>query len=362
MKLFDNFEAVEFPEENLFLITQNQYIYYIYYPKSKFWRKYTNAGNDHITTSNYPDVCKDDLKDAMNGTFPKKETDFMRMCNPSQLCIRDFLDLLLEDFPNYMSNRTIYYAVHEFLLKSDIPHKTYERLRLLLSEAVLRHQSNEPVIAQIKALSLAILGRDIYKEEIGIVDGHDGSSYFWIMPVRVIDYTDTNDYDNVAEMKCAEISIEENDVDQYLTPFLLKHYDAALEANKRRIDYYLSDDNETASISCFEWNLTHNFYTHQSVSNILSDIRDTIDALSSGKETEFTTALKVKRGIETYQLLYSKDLSKEQIKEYNATRPTEDHTEPSLLIDFYQRFIYRMEYMLKIGQEKGYDLISVMGP
>ena len=34
----------------------------------------------------------------------------------------------------------------------------------------------------------------------------------------------------------------------------------------------------------------------------------------------------------------------------------------ALVIDFYRRFVYRMEYMLAIGAEKGYDLISFMGP
>mgnify|MGYP004649603119 CR=1 FL=1 len=362
MKLFGSFEAIKFPEENLFLITCGKYIYYIYSPRSNFWRKYKNAGNDSVTTSNYPDVSIEDLRNAMNGRFPQKETDFMRMCNPSQLCIRDFLALLLEDYPTYMSDCTIHYAVHEFLLKSNIPYKTYERLRDLFRDSSLHNQNEDQVVAKIKALVFAILGRDIFKNEIGIVDGHDGSSYFWFMPVRVIDYTDTNNYDNVAEMTSVEISIEENDVDQYLTPFLFKHFDDELKANKSRIDFYSSDNDETVGINDFEWNLTHNFYTHHSMADILKDIRDTIDALASGKETEFTKALKIKRGHETYELLYSKELSKEQIKEYNANRPSEDHTETSLLIDFYQRFIYRMEYMMKVGQEKGYDLISVMGP
>ncbi len=50
----------------------------------------------------------------------------------------------------------------------------------------------------------------IYKKEIGIVDGHDSSSYFWIMPVRVIDPSDKDAFDNIAEMSSSEISIEEN--------------------------------------------------------------------------------------------------------------------------------------------------------
>ena len=49
-------------------------------------------------------------------------------------------------------------------------------------------------------LCYAVIGRDIFKKEIGIVDGHDCSSYFWIRPVKIVDPSDTNGIDNVAEM------------------------------------------------------------------------------------------------------------------------------------------------------------------
>lgn len=84
--------------------------------------------------------------------------------------------------------------------------------------------------------------------------------------------------------------------------------------------------------------------------------------MTSGRETEYTKKLKAKRGTATYQLLYAKDLNEEEIAEYNANRPTEDDTEVGLVVDFYQRFPYRMEYMMKGGKEKGYNLISFMGP
>lgn len=61
-------------------------------------------------------------------------------------------------------------------------------------------------------------------------------------------------------------------------------------------------------------------------------------------------------------MLYAKNLSDEQIDEYNANRPKEDDTEIDLIIDFYRRFVYRIEYMMKVGKENGYDLISFMGP
>lgn len=351
MKLFGDFEAVRFPEENLIFVTHDGYLYYIYDPKYKFWRKHSNAGNDHITVANYPDVCNKELVEAMQGVFPKKETDFMRLCNPSQLCIRDMLGLLKEDYMNYVSDHSIYHTVHRFLLESDICHKSFEELKKLFEKAATNQQANQQVLDEIKELCFRIVGRDIFKKEIGIVDGHDSSSYFWIMPVRVIDYENTASLDSVAEMRSVEISIEEDDVAQYLTPFLYKYFDEELEANKKRQD-----------VTGFEWYLEHNFFTYDSMRDILRDIKDTIDAFSSGRENEYIIKLKEKRGTSTYQLVYAKDLTDEQIAEYNANRPKEDDTEVELILDFYRRFIYRMEYMINVGKEKGYDLISFMGP
>lgn len=365
MKLFDNFEAVKFPEENIIFVTHYGYIYYIYDPKYKHWRKHRNAGNDHITVANYPDVSKEELVNAMQGVFPQKETDFMRLCNPSQLRVGDMMGLLKEDYATYMSDRSVCYAVHRWLLESDICYKTFLEVKKLLDNAISLQQEKQQVLVQIKDRCFTMIGRDVFKREIGIVDGHDCSSYFWIMPVRVIDYSDTNETDNVAEMRSVEISIEEDDVAQYLTPFLYKYFDDELDANKKRVEDRWIDENDNEQINpvCgFEWYLTHNFYTFDSMMALLHDIRDTIDALSSKRENEFTAKLKEKRGSATYTLLYAKDLSDEQIKEYNANRPKEDDTETELIIDFYRRFIYRVEYMMKVGNEKGYDLISFMGP
>lgn len=351
MKLFGTFEAIKFYQENLIFITHDGYLYYIYNPKYKHWRKHRNAGNDHITVANYDEISKEELMDAMNGVFPKSENDFMRLCNSSQLCIRDMLGLLKEDYSNYMSDNTIYHTIHCFLLESDICHKSFEGVKKLLDFAVENHYDNTQVVTQIKELSLKIIGRDIFKREIGIVDGHDSSSYFWIMPVRVIDYEDTADLDSVAEMRSIEISIEEDDVAQYLTPFLYEYFDEELEENKKRKD-----------VSGFEWYLEHNYFTYEQMAHILKDIEDTIEALASGRDTEYTKKLKIKRGTATYQLLYAKNLNEDEVATYNANRPTEDNTEVELVIDFYQRFLYRMEYMMKVGKEKGYNLISFMGP
>lgn len=333
MKLFDGFEAIKFYEENLIFITINSYLYYIYNPKYNSWQKYRNAGNDSIKVQNYDDVSREELADAMNGVYPKKETDFMRLCDSKQLNIKNMLDLLEEDYVGYMSDYSIYRAIHIFLLKSDICHKSFEAIKKLFEDAISHYQKNEQVLVRIKELCLSVIGRDIFKKEIEIVDGHDGSSYFLIMPVRVIDYSNTNERYNVAKMYSVEISIEEEDVWKYLTPFLYKHYDDELEANKNRIDLRWIDDDgneQFSTIKGFEWYLTHNFFTFKSIENVLKDITETIEALSSRNENEFTEKLK--------------------------------DTETELVIDFYNRFIYRMEYMMKVGSEKGYDMISFMGP
>ena len=150
MKLFGNFEAVKFHEENMIFVTNRGYLYYIYSHTKKRWHKHRNAGNDHITVSNYSDVRKYELMDAMGGIFPKKETDFIRLCNPAQLWVRDMLALLTEDYSRYMSDCSIYNAVHSFLLESDVTKKSFLMLKDLLDSAVLRYCDTKQVLAEIK--------------------------------------------------------------------------------------------------------------------------------------------------------------------------------------------------------------------
>ena len=133
-----------------------------------------------------------------------------------------------------MSDGTIMASVGRFLYESNICYKTYLKLRELFDNVNVFKQDSEQVLLKIRELSFAVAGRDIFKEEIEIIDGHGCSGYFWIKPVRVIDFSDTNEIDNVAEKHSAEISIEQDDVDQYPTPFLYKHYDKELEVNKKR--------------------------------------------------------------------------------------------------------------------------------
>lgn len=321
MKLFGNFEVVKFPEENMIFITHNGILLYYYSFNYQRWSKYQNSGNNRITVANYSYVTQAELTNAMKGVLPKKETDFLRLCPPDQLSAWDFLRLLHEDYSLLMADLSIRDAITRTLRESEFPHKTYEKLEQLLSNATETKQNTSQVLTEVKTLSLFLLGRDVFRREIGIIDGHNGSSYFWIHPVRVIDKKNTAALDSVAEMRSAEISIEEDDVARYLAPFFYQHFDETLPENEKRQD------------ACgFEWNLEHNFFTQDSMMQILRDIRQTVAAMADGKQTDYTKKL---------------ELGADEI---------------ALVVDFYQRFLYRMEYMMKIGKEKGYNLISVMGP
>lgn len=352
MKLFDEFEAVKFPEENRIFITKSEFLFYIGDPECGRWQKHIDAGNVLITVSNYPDVSREELMDAMRGVFPQKETDFLRLCDASEWNVGDMLELLKEDYAACLSDSSIYNTVYRFLRESNIRHKSYEKLRKLLDDAVMQQMERGQVLAQIHALSLAVIGRDLFRREIQIVDGHDSSSYFWIMPVRVVDDSDTNDGNHVAEMGNAEISIEETDVERYLAPFLYKHFDKELEANRKRVElYWDADEGEGQNVfyQGFEWNLTYNYYTFTSVAKMLRDIRDTVDALSSGRENDYTGH--INKAIE----------QSVQIR-MRAGQAAEIHDELELVTNFYRRFLYRMEYMIQVGGENGYNLISFMGP
>ena len=188
---------------------------------------------------------------------------------------------------------------------------------------------------------------DDFTEELEIIDGHAGSSYFWIMPARILDYSDTDGPDNVAEMSSVEISVGEDEVSQYLVPFLNRYFDGTLEANRKRVLEHWTDADgtpQTDYVQGFDWNLTHNFYTFDAMTRMLEDIRGTADALSSGRDNAYTAEIA------------------ERYKMYHAGPFAAEEAQKARVAGFYRRFLFRLEHMLRAGREKGFDLISFMGP
>ena len=185
------------------------------------------------------------------------------------------------------------------------------------------------------------------EELIEIKEGHDSSSYFWIMPVKVIDMTkDADDSDNVDEYRKLEISIEEENIRAFLFPLLLKYFDDNLPENLQRLD------NHTVSLvngtqTTFEWYLTYNYYTMQSIQNMISEIKEIIELLEDDFNNSKLDFIK-----EDYDwILYldhrvnTKNLPDDK---YERIKLTENYKD--VIINFYNRFIKYMENMIKEGR------------
>lgn len=196
-------------------------------------------------------------------------------------------------------------------------------------------------------------------ELIEIIEGHNPSSYFWIMPVKVKDMTkDTDDMDNIDEYRKLEISIEEENIKAFLFPLLLKYFDDNLPENIQRSENglvsYLNGVQST-----FEWYLTYNYYTMKSIQDMINEIREIIDLMKddfSNPKLDY-----IKEDYDWILFLDSRVNNKNLPDDKNERiKLTENYKD--VIINFYSRFIKYMENMIEEGTKKGYKLISFMGP
>lgn len=190
---------------------------------------------------------------------------------------------------------------------------------------------------------------------IEIIKGHDSSSYFWIMPAKIIDINkNTDDIYNVDELREYEISIEEENVRAYLYYFFDKFFDGNLLENKLRVDDEEVDISDEIN-SGFEWYLTYNFYTFENIQNMIIDIKTKIKLLINDYDNPILDKVK-----EDYDWLVPwvsrKDNLTEEEKQFIVRENINE------IIEFYYRFIFYLEEMIEAGKERGYKLISVMGP
>lgn len=209
---------------------------------------------------------------------------------------------------------------------------------------------------------------DIFEKNIEIIEagnnmlkikkGSVGSSYFNIVPVKVKDIKkDTNDYDNVIEYNDVAISIEEDDISDYLLPVLLKYFNDDLQENKKRSD--VSVEHYTIGYdSSFEWYLTYNYYTFDDIRKIIEELRKIIRLLTEDYDNPYLDEIKKN---------YTGVLFRDNRINSNDVLENKDNSELikndiNEIINFYKRFIDYLEVMLDKGEENGYNLISFMGP
>lgn len=181
-------------------------------------------------------------------------------------------------------------------------------------------------------------------KQIFIFEGHDGGSCFWIMPIKIDEDLPGR---AVFQKREEEISIEEEDIYDFLLPLLMQYYNKELSLAVRKAD------KDNCWHEEFEYHLTHNAYTYGDIKAMLAEIRK----ISFLLETDYDNPVLApyKKGFSAYKFVdtfdwYTPAEEKEEIIRYNI----------HIAIDFYRRFIWRMEQMMEASPD--YAMISFMGP
>ena len=99
--------------------------------------------------------------------------------------------------------------------------------------------------------------------QVPIIEGHDESSYFWIMPVKHAK-KDKGNWRAIDEYHKEEISIAEDDVLEFLYYFLDKYYDKNCPYGECLEECFSNE---------FKWNLEYNIYTYDSMQAMIDDVR-----------------------------------------------------------------------------------------
>ena len=179
---------------------------------------------------------------------------------------------------------------------------------------------------------------------IEIKEGGYGSSYFNIFPAKVKDANeDPNWMDNVETLWDYAISIEEEDIRSFIYPILIKYYDSNLPENYGRRD----DGPE------FEWWLTYNYFTFDSIKEMISEIHKIMDLL---KKDYYSSELDFIRNEFNWVLYLDSRVDSKKIPKaeqcIELIIPYIDE-----IVNFYKRFIDYINRMMINAEEQGFSLI-----
>ena len=193
---------------------------------------------------------------------------------------------------------------------------------------------------------------------IEVEEWHNYGDNFWLMPVKARDISKNCAYsDNLDCMEDEEISISESSFEDFLYPVFKKHFDKDLSENRQRWESYSSE--ERKYVKGFEWYLTNNFYTYDSMDEVLKEIEETATILEKDYDDPRLNELRKGFGnLPDYMPGYWQ--RKEMMSEDEADRMVRENK--AYILDFYRRFVDSIRSMIKAGEAAGYKLISVCGP
>ena len=193
---------------------------------------------------------------------------------------------------------------------------------------------------------------------IEVEEWHNYGDSFWLLPVRVKDVSKNCAYsDNLDCMEDEEISISESSFEDFLYPVFKKHFDKDLSENRQRWESYSSE--ERKYVKGFEWYLTNNFYTYDSMDEMLKEIEETATILEKDYDDPRLNELRKGFGnLPDYIPGYWQ--RKEMMSEDEADRMVRENK--AYILDFYRRFVDSIRSMIKAGEAAGYKVISVCGP
>jgi hypothetical protein len=133
------------------------------------------------------------------------------------------------------------------------------------------------------------------------------------------------------------IHIDEQDVCEFLFSFLIKHFD------------------RQPPVSDSKFNLSGDLYTYETVKNIITEIRATANMLSNDFDNPALS--EVKEEVNLYALTDERPIGDDS-EETEQCREEIIKQDIGVVIDFYERFCWRMELMMEHAPR--YNLISII--
>ena len=350
MLLFENFMVYENAENDELQVFHNGRLFAGYDIETRKWKRHGGCLPFEIMKEFLNEPSESLVAEATGKKKIQNYEEFSGLLG-EPVTVADMLDDFRVRFEQKLADSYLLWYIQGILSEAFSEKHAFRTFDRFL-EAM---EGNEFDLADISAISVAETGRDLLVHRVRINDKPWwGSSFFNIQPAKFYD-SDAKWLRDRFILFGLCISIEMDDVLQYLWPFLEKRFDDGLTVNLNRND-------PDYDCNGFEWSgRVPNFFTLGQMRDILSEIHALLTDVENGISSPLFEDIRIIKGT-FVELAYAPGMSQEEIDAYNRRQREERKEDADVVVDFYKRFLFRMEYMVKIAEENGYDLISFIGP